>query len=259
MTRTDAAESYIIDPGWGAEDERLRLLAQECDPWTSRQLDRVGVTEGWRCLDVGAGNGSVARMLADRVGPRGRVVASDVDTRFLTGDLDGVEVLCHDVLVDDFPDGSFDLVHTRVVVTHLPDRPRAIERMTRWLRPGGVLLLEELQGLVVPWAADPVWRGLWQATEKVPAMDLGTGGSLPGWLTEAGLVDVAPDGWVTTVRGGSGMARFADLLVDALATPMQAAGLWRSAEIGAVKGQLADPDFVDFWACVISCSGRRPV
>ena len=48
----------------GVERARLRLLEELHDPLTISQLDAIGVGEGWRCLDVGAGGGSVTRLLA---------------------------------------------------------------------------------------------------------------------------------------------------------------------------------------------------
>ena len=67
------------------EIDRARLEAQSAlwDPFTFRMLDDTGVGEGWRCLDVGAGTGSVAAWLRDRVGDAGHVVATDIETRWL--------------------------------------------------------------------------------------------------------------------------------------------------------------------------------
>lgn len=65
------------------ERTRVRLLEQFHDPLTARQLDAIGVGEGWRCLDVGAGAGSVTRMLAGRVGASDSVLAVDLDTSLL--------------------------------------------------------------------------------------------------------------------------------------------------------------------------------
>ena len=67
------------------ERERLALLTQFADPITTRRLTDLGVGRGWRCLEVGAGNGSIARWLASRVGSEGRVVATDLNPRFLGG------------------------------------------------------------------------------------------------------------------------------------------------------------------------------
>ena len=51
------------------EDERLSLLEQLFDPTTRRR--RALVRPGWRCLEVGAGRGSMAVWLAEQVGPSG--------------------------------------------------------------------------------------------------------------------------------------------------------------------------------------------
>jgi tRNA A58 N-methylase Trm61 len=51
------------------ERERLAMLTQVADPISTRRLTELGVEPGWRCLEAGAGDGSVARWLADRVGP----------------------------------------------------------------------------------------------------------------------------------------------------------------------------------------------
>src|SRR5215471_17929575 len=79
------------------ERARLRLLEEFHDPLTASQLDAIGVGEGWRCLDVGAGGGSVTRMLAERVGTTGSVLAVDLDTSLLERFAsDRVEVRRHD-------------------------------------------------------------------------------------------------------------------------------------------------------------------
>ena len=70
----------------GDELARLRLIENAFDPQTFRYLDSIGVGEGWRCLEVGSGAGSVVRWLANRVGPTGHVIAADIDPKFL-GDL----------------------------------------------------------------------------------------------------------------------------------------------------------------------------
>ena len=64
-----------------AEDARLALLEQIFDPLSRRRRDMV--QPGWRCLEVGAGRGSMAVWLAQRVGPSGHVVATDVDVGYL--------------------------------------------------------------------------------------------------------------------------------------------------------------------------------
>src|SRR5688572_26889615 len=105
---------------WHKRDEWLSLLEELFDPSTQHRLEGAGVAPGWRALEVGAGRGSIAAWLAERVGPEGRVVATDIDTSLLEAlDEPRVEVLHHDVLADDFPADSFDLVHCRALLIHL--------------------------------------------------------------------------------------------------------------------------------------------
>jgi SAM-dependent methyltransferase len=99
-----------------AEDERLDLLEHLFDPGSRRRRDLV--QPGWRCLEVGAGRGSMAAWLAERAGPAGQVVATDIDTRYLQRlGLPNLQVVQHNILddpLDALGPGSFDLVCTVV-------------------------------------------------------------------------------------------------------------------------------------------------
>src|SRR5271154_7189425 len=79
------------------ESQRLHYGQAVHDPPTVECLEAIGVARGWRCLDVGAGAGSITRWLAQRVGPEGHVVALDYNTRFLTGLPNNVTVRQADV------------------------------------------------------------------------------------------------------------------------------------------------------------------
>jgi ubiquinone/menaquinone biosynthesis C-methylase UbiE len=70
-------------PAPEAERQRLALLQEYYDPRTIARLENLGVAAGWRCIDVGAGGGSIAQRLAERVGPTGSVLAVDLDLRLL--------------------------------------------------------------------------------------------------------------------------------------------------------------------------------
>jgi len=120
------------------ERERLEILQRFHDPLSVRLFDAIGVGAGWRCLDVGAGGGSSTRILAERVGTTGSVVATDLDPRLLAPLAgDRVEVLQHDLLVDPLPEEEFDLAHIRLVLMHVPSRIDALRRVVASLRPGG--------------------------------------------------------------------------------------------------------------------------
>src|SRR5688572_25531187 len=127
------------------ERRRLELLEQCLDPMTTRSLDAIGVQPGWRCLEVGGGGGSVTRMLCERVGPAGRVAAVDLDTRFLEEIQDqNLDVYRQDIVADGLPGDAYDLIHARLLLMHLPTREKVLEQMAATLRPGGWLLIEEM-------------------------------------------------------------------------------------------------------------------
>ena len=127
-------------------------LAELFDGVTRGHVDRLGVRAGWRCWEVGAGGPSIPEALAAAVGPGGHVLATDIDPSWLrTGG--GYEVRRHDVAVDPPPEpGTFDLVHARLVLVHVPDRARALATMAAALRPGGWLLVEDADTELQPLA-----------------------------------------------------------------------------------------------------------
>src|SRR6185436_15674069 len=136
--------SYIYDQAWPAEKRRLGALCLLYDEGTRRHLTALGVARGWQCLEAAAGTGSVARWLSETVGPDGRVVATDLDTRHLDGLGANVEVRRHDLVKDPLEEGTFDLVHARALLEHLPERTKALEKLVRALKPGGRLLAEDV-------------------------------------------------------------------------------------------------------------------
>ena len=77
--------TYAFANRRAVQPERLRLLAALLDDGTFRLLERLGVQPGWRCLEVGAGGGSVAAWLCDRTAPGGSVLATDLDTTVSAG------------------------------------------------------------------------------------------------------------------------------------------------------------------------------
>jgi ubiquinone/menaquinone biosynthesis C-methylase UbiE len=102
---------YLLDNAAPQAPDRFGALAAIFDPGTTRHLDGVGIKEGWRCLEIGAGGGSIARWMADRVGVTGQVVATDIDPRHLATDgRTNIEVRTHDVATQPLPDATFDLV-----------------------------------------------------------------------------------------------------------------------------------------------------
>ena len=114
-------------------------------PATERMLDLARVTEGNRVLDVAAGAGDQTLAIAERVGPRGRVLATDLSPAILafaasvarTKGLDNVLTRVMDGENLDLEDKSFDVVVSRVGLIYFPDQLKALKHMHRVLVPGG--------------------------------------------------------------------------------------------------------------------------
>lgn len=250
------------------ECERLGLLTQIADPFTTRRLNELGVRSGWRCLDVGAGNGSVARLLASRVGPEGRVVATDLDPRFLGGHgLPNLEVRRHDILEDNLEAKHYDLVHCRCLLTHLPDPARAIRRMVDAVRPGGWLFVEDIDG----WsggATDPdhpraaefdrTSRVLWNSVQASGPFDVTFGRRLPALVERFGIQEFEHDGGTLIGRGGGPLARCSQMSEDLLRDRCVALGALSDADLDERRRAYDDPSFWFVSFTLFGVWGRRP-
>ena len=206
---------YAFPNAAQGQRERLQALEAVLDPGTVQQLGDRGVGLEWACLEVGAGAGSIARWLAEQVGPHGRVLATDLNPTALESVGDAypwLTVAQHDLTIDPLPAVNFDLVHSRLVLSWLPDPVHALTRLVRALRPGGWLVLEELD--FVSAVPDPamdadaaaVFARVLHAHTVVltehNGFDPTFGRRLLGLLEAARLADVNAAGRVSMWRGG---------------------------------------------------------
>ncbi|WP_433087316.1 class I SAM-dependent methyltransferase [Dactylosporangium sp. CA-052675] len=250
----------FVDTADAAEHARLALLEEVFDPFSRASLDRIGIWPGWRCLEIGAGRGSVARELAARAGAA-NVTAADLSTRLL-GPIEelGVRVLRHDVLRDPAP-GEFDLIHCRFVVDHLLQRQYAIERMVSWLRPGGILLVEA-GGTAPALSSAPAVARAMAAANAVLERDLGTD---PNWarrlplpLEAAGLVGCGVHAEAPVVRGGRPLARWLRDTFRMVDDAVAAAGLLGREELERAAAVYDDPSYVDYTWMTVAAWGTKP-
>jgi SAM-dependent methyltransferase len=253
-----------------ADDEltRLKLIEEFNDPSTFRQLDTIGVTEGWRCLEVGAGAGSVVRWLSQRAGSAGHVVAADLDVRFL-GDISAqnVEVRRCDITQDPIEPSSYDLVHARNVMMHLRDPKAALRRMAAALRPGGWLMVEDVDNGTVE-AADPAhpfaagFDVCAQARIKfllaAGVMDLRYGRTLPVQLAELNLTDVANEAVALVGPGHSPMSQLMIRSFRPMDDAMVANGVIGQADASDAQRAFEDPSFLYRGGLVVAAWGRKP-
>jgi SAM-dependent methyltransferase len=252
--------------GHGAEGEfhRLRLLERVCDPVSRDIIAGTGLAPDWRCAELGAGAGSMARWLAEQC-PDGRVVATDLDTGFLQSmRLPGhVEVLRHDVCADPgFDIGSFDLIHARALLTHLPDPEGVLRNLTGWLAPGGWLVLEDPAYLLTGTSPYPDFAALLSACEKLLAKSQGTDGSwarrMPAAMARRGLTDIQMSARTAVCGLGDAEEEFWRRCFDRAAPALVASGLIGAERLRRALSHLDDPSFTEATWTFISCRGRLP-
>ncbi len=143
-------DEYAFDTTRPEAGYQFAALEEFLDPVTTRCLDPIGVKPGWSCWEVGAGGGSIAHHLARRVGPAGRVTATDQDTSRLTpaGSLTADP---RDIRHQPAPPGGpFHLVHARLLLTHVRQRREVLARFIDAVRPGGWVVIGEFDATAPP-------------------------------------------------------------------------------------------------------------
>lgn len=133
-------------------DRRLRDFAYEAlEPYSQSFLERSGLCEGMRILEVGCGGGAMTPWLSRTVGLSGRVVALDINPQELEcarlkvaeSGLDNVDFITtsvEDVLT---VGRNFDFIYGRFVLMQLSNPLEVLERLVSCLRPGGIIALDE--------------------------------------------------------------------------------------------------------------------
>ncbi|QQQ79882.1 methyltransferase domain-containing protein [Saccharothrix sp. 6-C] len=252
--------TYVFDRAHVAEQHRC--LAAAYDPVTFARLAQTGVRAGWRCLDVGAGGGTVAHWLAGR---GATVLATDVQPDHVPP-APRLTVLRHDVVCDPLPDASFDLVHVRLVLRHLPERDAVLRKLVAALKPGGWLQVDEFDNSYSPVLLAPdrdaaelyeTFLAVKESVFDVYGVDGAWGRKAAGAMVEAGLVDVDPRVVVHPWRAGSPGVRLLAHTTHMLRDKLVEAGM-SDEHLAAVREVLADERFLATSPVVYSVHGRRP-
>jgi SAM-dependent methyltransferase len=261
-------------PGYGAaapvdpddmarEAGRLGLLGRGFDGGSGRLLHRLGLTEGWHVLEVGVGGGSMSRWLAEQVGADGRVMATDIDLQFVGDQPTNVIVRQHDIVADRLPAEHFDLAHARAVLQHVPEREVALANMVAATKPGGWVVIEDIDWLVfdaqdLPEPFATLSRTVRRHHTETSGYDGEWGRRLLGALAGAGLVDVESRGRVVTMHGGTPSAEWYVLALERARPAIISSGLLGADLVDAALAQARDPSFAVLGPLTISAWGRRP-
>jgi len=260
---TEQPAKYLFDA-----DEYARIHAAEAlfDEGTKRLIGALGIAPGARCLEVGAGGGSMAEWLCALVGASGQVVATDIDTRSLET-IQGhsnLQVRRHDIVQEPLEVGQYDLVHARLVLEHLPGRDDVLAKLVQALRPSGWIVVEDVDyvsgvpisdlGAVEHEHSQSVRLGVFAASGVTHYL----GRELPARLRTHGLIDVNNEGRVWIMEGGTAGARWFRYSMAHLRGRLVGPDLLTDAEVDRMLELFEDPEWAAFSPIMVTAWGRMP-
>jgi SAM-dependent methyltransferase len=179
-----------------------------------------------------------------------------------------VEVRRLDITQDELEADAYDLVHCRWVLMHLDDPGAAVRRMAGALRPGGWLLVEEVDGrcMAAIDGAHSLAVGFNAATQnRMRALhdggiiDVYLGASLPTLLAEAGLEDVAQEGVTRIERGGTPWSLYFQKTWRLVDDGLVEKGVLSEPDVAATRQAYEDPTFQYRDLILDAVWGRRPL
>lgn len=237
-------------------------------------LERMGVASGWRCLDLGCGPGGITGLLADRVGPKGRVTGLDADPVFveytrkqaLSANRTNIEFVTGDAYETGLPGGAFDLVHVRFLASTAGEPARLFREAMRVARPGGFVAFQESDvSSLKCFPAHPAWDRLRDVVAEAFARvgaDVRLGQRLYQLARRAGLEDVQYRPFLVGVRSGDPMTDYMPATAESMRGALLRNGLITEPELESVlaacRSHLAHPETVFTTYTVIQVWGRAP-
>ncbi len=252
------------------EIDRLHIQGDAMAPDCAIMLDRIGVGPGWRCLDLGCGPRGITPLLAERVGPSGRVVGLDADPVLLDHARKSaplpVEFVLGDAYRSGMPSGAFDLVHMRFIASTAGRPDALLEEAIRLARPGGIVALQEPDMAALNcYPPHPAWDRLKAAVEgafTAAGTDIRLAQLLFALVRRAGLEDVQYRPFLVGVRSTDAMVDYLPATVESLRGTIVDQGLMKEdaldAALAACRAHLRDPDTVFTTYIVAQVWGRKP-
>jgi SAM-dependent methyltransferase len=248
------------------EFKRLQAIEQVFDPASRRLIQATGIAANWRCLEVGAGAGSIAKWMAAIVGKNGKVVAVDLNTRFVKDiELPNLKVLAADIRHLTLEHASFDLVHARCVLIHIADYQVALSNMLELLKPGGWLVLEEpdfsaSRAIAGEETACQSMNRVNRAIQRLfgdRGMDYAFGVKLPAILQGRNLQLICVENDSHLANGGSGIANVMKLSTLQLAEQYLATGEATQVDLDQYCWLAEDPDAWAIYYATVRVSAQK--
>ena len=262
------SQEYIFNDAHDQRElERLQAIEAVFDPETKAQLNSTGLSNGWQCLEIGPGAGSIMDWLAERVGPEGRVVGVDINPRFLERkDSHNIEILKADIRAADLGRSRFDLIHERYVLIHIPEFQSVLERLFEVVKPQGWIVVEEpdfssARPICGPQeACDSVERVNLAIRELYTGMgiDHAIALKLPAALHALGIRDFQVENHAPIACGGSGVARIMKMSIEQLRDRYIATGVVTPRDLDVYCEFAEDPDTWAVYYATITITAQAP-
>jgi precorrin-6B methylase 2 len=258
---------YLLNNADPATVDRFGGLERTLDDLSIAHLVRAGLRPGDRCLEIGAGGGSIARWMARQVGASGRVLALDLDTRWFQHDgSPQLEARDVDVVAEEVPPGPWELIHERLVLQHIPERLAVLDHLVASLAPGGWLVVEDFDtGEVRTTDRDgPNSEFLARMLRAFNALLAARGGANSfaanalRELRDRGLVDTGASGHVVVGTGGGDYTRVIAANTRQVWDGFVAQGIVES-DLRRYLELLEDPDTIIGSPVLMTAWGRKPV
>jgi SAM-dependent methyltransferase len=238
---------YMLDNASASEYKRLDLMSRILDPWTRGYLTALGVGEGWQCLELGGGNGTVTQWLCETVGSGG-VTAIDANPVLL--DLipaQNLSVQEMDVRTGELRRESYDLVTCRAMLHQIAeDAPAVLEKMAGAVKPGGWLLVQEPDFHLAPTTEPEVWSRTWNGLIEWGhgnGIDWLIGRRLPSMVAALGLGHPEAKTDVQNIRGCDRGALYFQLFFAEVRDRVVQAGHLDATTLDAASALLDDPTY----------------
>lgn len=268
MVVTETAELYgesVFTHHGDTEAVRLDALARMYDPATRARLSSL-VRPGMRCIDIGAGLGRISGWLAEQAAP-GEVIALDREVRLL-GDLPRVfptvRVRAADITDPALQLGTFDIVHSRLLLMHLRDRVNVFHKLAGLVRPGGWLVLgEAVEAATMTSAPGSPFRRLMELHWQTLARSIGTDGQwglrYPELLREAGFTDINVELYQPPITPTSAAGQFFQIGFAHLRERILADGLVDEDTFESGVKAMRQPGFADLGMGLLTAWARKPM
>jgi SAM-dependent methyltransferase len=195
-------------------------------------------------------------------------VATDIDTRFLDElTFAQLEIPKHNIATEALESAAFDLVHTRNVLMHLPERQEVIKKMANAVKPGGWLLVEEPDFVTeaVDSSSPPSWQCLHAKVMqeiytlwKARGIDFGVGARSFGLLRSLGFQSLRMEGRTQMIQGSSPEAGMFKLSFEQLRDVVLSTGWITRREFDDFLALYDNPSFAWRADLRLSTWGRRP-